>query len=163
MPAFAARILAPPLLESDDLRAPFLFEHLADHLGTVEERRSEARHAIAADHQHFGELDLCARIARHLLDVEHSIGSNAILLAAGLDDCVHVQPHGEITPFGAGRARAGSRSSPRLEIYMREPRGVVNEGPVAAVCQFDIARGERPMPVGSTDKWGNKCARPRTK
>ena len=43
----------------------------------------------ADQHQHLGELHLGARIARHLLDGHHLVGSHTVLLAAGLDDSIH--------------------------------------------------------------------------
>ena len=51
--------------------------------------RAAQRHAVAADHQHFAELDDLAGLAGDLLDLELVVGGNAILLAAGFDDCEH--------------------------------------------------------------------------
>jgi len=51
--------------------------------------QQRALHAIA-DHQHFGEFDAAAGFTRQALDFQNVILGNAILLAARLDDCVHV-------------------------------------------------------------------------
>ena len=40
-------------------------------------------------HQHFAELNDLAGLAGDLLDLDLVVGGNAILLAAGFDDCEH--------------------------------------------------------------------------
>src|SRR5262249_49000057 len=47
------------------------------------------RDVVAAQYQHLAELDDLAGIALDLVDLEHILGGNAVLLAAGSDDCEH--------------------------------------------------------------------------
>src|SRR5262245_58123755 len=88
MAALAARILAPALLEGDDLEPAALFDHLGGDRGAGDGRGAE-RDVVAAHHQDVAELDDLARIALHLVDLDHILGGHAVLLAAGADDCEH--------------------------------------------------------------------------
>src|SRR4051812_6755703 len=87
----AAIVLAAALLEDDDLLAPCLLPHPAGDGRTGGSGRAHDR-AVAADHQHLGEHDRVADLAGQALDLDHLVGGDAVLLAAGLDHCVHGLP-----------------------------------------------------------------------
>src|SRR4029079_14592063 len=74
--------------EGDDLGAAALLQNLGGHGGAGNGRLAE-RDRVAADHQNLAELDDLAGIALDLLDLDHILGGNAVLLAAGTDDCEH--------------------------------------------------------------------------
>src|SRR6266508_4055516 len=87
--ALPARILPAALLEGDDLRPAALLQHLggdrsAGHHGGAE------RDVVAAHDQHLAELDDLARVALDLGDLQHVLGGDAVLLAAGFDVCEHL-------------------------------------------------------------------------
>ena len=86
--ALTARILAPALLEGDDLVAAGMLEHLAGHHGAGDGGGADLR-AIAAEQQHFAELDHLARLGRDAVDPDHILSHDAVLLTAGFDDCEH--------------------------------------------------------------------------
>src|SRR5262247_3409897 len=90
MTALAARVLAPALLEGDELGAAGLLDHLGRHLGAGDQRAAELGSArAAADHQNFGEFELAVLAPVELLDGEDVVLGDAVLLAACLDDSVH--------------------------------------------------------------------------
>ena len=62
---------------------------VADTRRTRHERRADRRPGIAADRQHFGEGDGLARATRQLLDLQHVVRLDAVLLSAGADDRKH--------------------------------------------------------------------------
>src|SRR5689334_7316210 len=96
-------VLAPPLLEDDDLLALALLEHGGRHLGPRDGGRPDHR-ALAADHQHLAELDRAAGLALEPLDDKDLVLGDAVLLAAGLDHCVHGADAGpEIGTQDSGR------------------------------------------------------------
>src|SRR5229473_2054568 len=86
--ALAARILAASLLEGDDLRPAPLLQDLGGDRGAGNRRRAE-RDVVAAHHQDFAELDDLAGVGLDLVDLDDVLGGNAVLLAAGSDDCEH--------------------------------------------------------------------------
>src|SRR5690606_24102447 len=83
------RVLAATLLERDELRTTGLLDELRRNLGSRDGRRSDLRRPVASDHQHFREFHLGTRLTLDLLDDEDVVLGNTVLLAAGLDDCVH--------------------------------------------------------------------------
>src|SRR6478672_2374212 len=89
MPLLAAVVLAPLLLEHDDLVAARLLHHLGGNQRTGNGRAARLR-AIAAKQQHFAELDDIAGLARDALDLDNVVRRHAILLAARADDREHV-------------------------------------------------------------------------
>src|SRR5215467_10770847 len=86
--ALAPRVLAAAFLEGDDFRPAPLLQHLGGDRGARHGRSAE-RDGITAHHQHVAELDDLAGLAPDLIDLEHILGGNAVLLAAGADDCEH--------------------------------------------------------------------------
>src|SRR5712691_409622 len=86
--ALAPRILAASLLEGDDLRPAPLLQDLGGDRGAGNRRRAE-RDVVAAHHQDFAELDDLAGVGLDLVDLDDVLGGNAVLLAAGSDDCEH--------------------------------------------------------------------------
>src|SRR6476646_443352 len=85
----AARILAPPLLESDHLVAAGMLKHLAGNGRAGNGRGAELR-GVSTDHQHLAELDDLARLTVHPVDPALVFGGDPVLLPAGLDDCEHL-------------------------------------------------------------------------
>src|SRR4029453_2252535 len=85
----AARILAPTLLERDDLVTARMLKHLAGNGGACNSWRAELRR-VPADHQHFAELDDLAGLAVDPVDPDYVLGGDPILFAARPDDCEHL-------------------------------------------------------------------------
>src|SRR5262245_3068760 len=94
--ALAPRVLAPALLERDDLVAALVPDHLAGHAGAAHGGAAHLN-AVAAEQEHF-ELDDIAWLALELVDLDHVVGGDAVLLPAGLDDCEHLS----VLVFGSG-------------------------------------------------------------
>src|SRR5579863_9440377 len=88
MAALAAIVLAPLLLEYDDLGPARLLYDFRVHRGTLDEWPSDDG-AFAANRQHLGERDLCADIADEAFDGDLVACSDAVLLSASLYDCKH--------------------------------------------------------------------------
>ena len=85
----AAEMLAPPLLENEELGAARQRLDLAGDGGADNQRSAEGDAAVARNHQHFVELDLIAGIGREPLDLDDIVGGDAILLAARPNDSIH--------------------------------------------------------------------------
>src|SRR5262249_6897069 len=90
VPALAARVLAATRLECDDLWRAALLDDFGSDFGARKDRRANFRLGHAGHHQHLGELHQRAGLPRDLLDREHVVSRHAILLAASLDDSVHL-------------------------------------------------------------------------
>src|SRR6476620_10367171 len=88
MTVAAAVVLAPALLENDDLLALGLLQHGAGDRSTGHHGRTHQR-VLAADHQPLGKHDLGPDITVETLDLDHVVLGDTVLLAAGLDHCVH--------------------------------------------------------------------------
>lgn len=73
--------------EDHEFFAATLRDDFPVHLGSLDERRSEARR-LAAEEQYFGESDLIARISVEFFNVNEVALCDAVLFAAGADDCV---------------------------------------------------------------------------
>src|SRR4029077_10852541 len=86
--ALAARILAAALLERDDLRATLVLQHLGCHR-RAGNRRCTKHRRFSADQQNFAQLHDRTDIAGDLANLEHIIRNDAVLPAAGSDDCEH--------------------------------------------------------------------------
>src|SRR5438270_6129682 len=71
-------------LENQDFVAATLFNHLAGNACAL----GIGGKSLAADRQHVGKFDVAAAVLR-LFDLDHVAGGDAVLLAAGADDCVH--------------------------------------------------------------------------
>src|SRR6185437_12407641 len=89
MPLLAAVVLAPLLLEHDDLVAARLLHHLGGNQRAGNGRAARLR-AIAAKQQHLAERNDVAGLARDALDLDNVVRRHAILLAARADDREHV-------------------------------------------------------------------------
>ena len=66
-----------------------LLDDFRGHDGAVHERRADPGAGTLADNEDFLEFDLRTGFAFELLDLDDVVGSNLILLPAGLDDCEH--------------------------------------------------------------------------
>jgi hypothetical protein len=86
----AAVMLAPLLLEDLDLVAARLLDEFGGHDGAGDDRGADLESGVAGEHQHLVELEDVAGLAGQAFDLEHVVRLDAVLLAAGLDDCVHV-------------------------------------------------------------------------
>jgi hypothetical protein len=84
-----AMVLAALLLEDDDLRPAALLDDLGGHRGTRYMGRADGCGLALAHHQHLLEGHCGTGLAGQLLDHDDLILGDFILLAAGLDDCVH--------------------------------------------------------------------------
>jgi hypothetical protein len=88
----AAVMLAPLLLEDLDLVAARLLDEFGRHHGAGNDRGSDLDPGLVDDHEHLVELENVTGLARQPLDLENIVGLDAVLLAARLDDCVHIGP-----------------------------------------------------------------------
>src|SRR6202042_1864163 len=86
--ALAARILAAALLERNHFGAALVLQHFGRNRGARNRGRTEHRR-IAADQQNFAKLHDRPDIAGDLAYLEHIIRNDAVLPAAGFDDCEH--------------------------------------------------------------------------
>jgi hypothetical protein len=82
-------MLAPALLENDDVGASGLLFDFTDNDGAGQEGRADIHGSAIGNHEDLGEIHLVASGTVELFDEDFIIGSNAILFAASLDDCVH--------------------------------------------------------------------------
>ena len=89
MPAQPAIGLPLALLEDDDLVVLLLLQHLGRDLGAGDERRADQRARALVEREHLAELDVGASFGDELLDGDHVVLGNAILLSAGADDGIH--------------------------------------------------------------------------
>src|ERR1700756_2860037 len=86
--ALAARVLAAALLERDHLRTPLVLQYFGRNGSTCHGGRSQRRR-VTAEHEHFTQLHDRADVAGDLANLEHIIRNDAVLPAAGFDDCEH--------------------------------------------------------------------------
>src|SRR5258706_7451596 len=85
-------VLAAAQLEDLHLVAAAVREHGRLDLGAGNERRADLDAVALADEQYLVEGNGGADLGRDRFDTELLAGGDAILLAAGLDDCVHCLP-----------------------------------------------------------------------
>src|SRR5690242_6970001 len=103
--AAAAGEAEPALDEVHGLDAAHLgVEDLGLDLGATHRRSADLRRVVAADHQHLVEGDLAALVALEELDADDVALLDPVLLAAGLDHCVH-----RLNPLLAAGATASCR------------------------------------------------------
>ena len=123
------------VLEVDDLLAAGLPDDLGRDGGVLDERTADGGHVSVGDEQHAVERDRVARSDLEELDLELRADLDAVLLSAGLDDCVH----GSSADVAGGRA-AGTTAACETGIgtptWSRRESGVygdpsssVNRGP----------------------------------
>src|SRR6266481_2423299 len=86
--ALAARILAAALLERDDLGAALVLQHFGCDRSARDRGRAKHR-LLAAEQENFAKLHDRTDIAGDLAYLEHIIRNDAVLPAAGFDDCEH--------------------------------------------------------------------------
>src|SRR3954453_22022565 len=144
--AVLAPVVLPPLfLEHDDLVGAALLDQGGADRGTVEQRRAGRDAGAVADHQHLAELERGAGFAIELLDGDHIVLGDRVLLAAGADHCKH-----NWTDIGwrarRGKPRLGKRGPgrpprPGAAHYSCAPRPVNVFGPLEPVR--DVARTAR--------------------
>src|ERR1700730_9538199 len=125
--AVLAPVIVPPLLlEDDDLVGAALLDQGGADRGVSQQGCAGRYGGAVADHQHLGELDRRARLAGELLDGDHVVRGDLVLLAAGADHCKH-----DLADIG-WRARRGNpclgRNAGRTGLPVREARTIV--GPV---------------------------------
>src|SRR5436190_19698521 len=86
-----AHALATLLLEDPDLRSALLAVDDGDHAGVGDERGAgENLSAVLFDKQDFRQRQLGAGLASGAGDVGVAAAGDPQLMAAGLDDCVHI-------------------------------------------------------------------------
>src|SRR5436853_486782 len=86
-------VLAPAQLEDLQFLAAPVRHHRTLHLGAGDERRADLQVVAFADEQYFVERDRRADFSRQRLHAQLRAGLNTVLLAAGLDHCVHELLH----------------------------------------------------------------------
>src|SRR5579885_1351665 len=82
-------MLPPPEFHDRYLGALAVANHGGHHLAPREQRIAELHVGALADEQYLAELDRGAGLRVELLDAQHAVFGDAILLSAGGDDCVH--------------------------------------------------------------------------
>ena len=82
-------VVTAALLENDDAIAANVAHDLGGDGCTVEKGAAHLDAGIAGNQQHLAEFYHVARRAVQLLDADEVVGGDAVLLAAGLHDCVH--------------------------------------------------------------------------
>ena len=86
----AAVVVAALLLEDQHLVALALGDDGGADAGAADERRADGDLVAVAEHQHLAELDDLAGVAGQALDLDHVVRGDLVLLAAGADDCEHL-------------------------------------------------------------------------
>src|SRR5207237_5968959 len=88
--AVLAPVILPPLfLENDDLVGAALLDQGGADRSAIKQRRAGRDLSAVADHQHLAELNRSAGFAVELLDGDHIVLGDRVLLAAGADHCKH--------------------------------------------------------------------------
>src|SRR5207248_7288236 len=133
--AVLAPVILPPLfLENDDLVGAALLDQGGADRSAIKQRRAGRDLSAVADHQHLAELDRSAGFAGELLDGDHIVLGDRVLLAAGADHCKH-----NWTDIGwrarRGKPRLGKRGPgrpprPGAAHYSYAPRPVNVFGPL---------------------------------
>jgi hypothetical protein len=90
MPLVLLVVLAPAHLENLDLVVPAVGNHGALHRRPGNQGGADLHVLAFAYHEDLIERDFCANFCRYLFYFEFLAGANAILLAAGFYDRVHV-------------------------------------------------------------------------
>ena len=103
----AAVMLAAALLEDDEAGATGMAHHFGLHDRAGQQGAADLHTGIGSHHQHFLEVDRGAGFGFQALDSDDVIGGNAVLLAAGLDDCEHFFFLRVSAPIGAAFPLAG--------------------------------------------------------
>jgi hypothetical protein len=88
MSALATVVLSAAELEDDDFSSQALAQNLRLDLGAADRRLAELER-VAADQEHLAERDRVADAAGELLDPQSISLFDPVLLAAGLEHCVH--------------------------------------------------------------------------
>lgn len=118
----ALGVLPPPEAHHGQLRRAAVRGDRGGHPGAVQVRRADARRrALFAGHQqHAVERDLAAGLGVQLLDADHVAAGDAVLLAAGFDDCVHGDWAGSLRRGPLILAEAAGRRKSRTGPAMHE-------------------------------------------
>jgi len=95
-------VLAAAELDDAHLVGAAMADDLGGDAGAVE-RVAELDAVAVAQHQDVVEGDLAAGLGLELLDAERLALRHAVLLAAGDQYCVHVEPRGSVVILVAGR------------------------------------------------------------
>src|SRR5690606_15767351 len=85
-----AMMLAAAEFDDTNLVVTTLFNHFSGHLGTADQRLANSDLVTVCNQQHFVEVNAFASADFQLLDFQRVAFFNAILLAIGLDNCVHL-------------------------------------------------------------------------
>src|SRR5262249_27881448 len=101
-----------PVLEADQLLAAIAPQDLARH-GRVGDHRPPDRGGVTVGHEEAVDRHRCAGPGRGELDLELRADFAAVLLPAGLDDCVHGTPGRGYGSRGGMPLRFGQENTPR--------------------------------------------------
>src|SRR5690554_6213582 len=106
--------LAAALLEDDDLRATMVIDDRGFHRGAFDEGQADRDIIAVADCQHVVEGDDAARLGVvEFLDVKFVASLDAVLLAAGLENCMHDGSPEKNLSHSLRRIILGAKSSRR--------------------------------------------------
>src|SRR4051812_5375772 len=86
--ALPVGVLAPLLLEGDDLRPAAMLDNFRFHAGAGDERAAGFG-LVAAQHEHVRKRDLRTHLALQLGERDHVVLRNPILFSAAADDRKH--------------------------------------------------------------------------
>ena len=89
MPVLAAAVLPAALLEDDEFRQTVLRDDRRGNGSPGHDWRPKRQPAFAAQGQNVCEGDRAAGFRLELLNLQHRVWRDAILFAAGADDCEH--------------------------------------------------------------------------
>src|SRR5215216_469032 len=89
MPRLAAVAHLALVADHDGLVALLLSDDFGDHPCAGHDRPTHLQGIAIADQQHAVKLDRRTDLGRQLLHLERVVGLDLVLLAAGLDHCVH--------------------------------------------------------------------------
>ena len=140
MAVAAAGILAPALLEYDDLAAAALIDHFCNYAGTFHGRSANGCVRAVANHEHFVKRDGAAGFGVEFLDPQEVVCGNRILFATGFDYSEHVA-HVLLFVFDTGTA---------LWLMKHRLRSCRTQAPAPSDCHppdrslCRVARSEKP-------------------
>lgn len=89
VPGAGPGVLPPPEFDHLDLRRAAVAGHLGGDTPSFHMRRADMGFLLVCHQQNAVEFDLVARFARESLHPDDVARLDAVLLAAGFDDCVH--------------------------------------------------------------------------
>src|SRR5215472_2980711 len=103
-------VVAPPLLEDEDLVRLLVLDHGGGHLGAGHGGLAHCGGGAVIDQEHLAQRHRGASLGRERLHDDHIVLGDLILLSAGADDGIHGRCR-----FARVRSNGGSNSNGRAE------------------------------------------------